>query len=199
MRRHAANVVYAGSSPAGCSIFRPVVQTDRAALSESANRGSTPRGPARDRVPDTRKFSRESPNGEAPGCLPGSGGFESRLARHFYSRGCRPAAGSPILSRQTRVQLSPALPWGYRPVARICDFQSQDADSTSAAPTSFPGSKLCRRSTRLLSEKAEFDSPGTHQLLAVITTVVRRTVNAYYVGSNPMPPANFVYAGVVVW
>ena len=48
-------------------------------------------------------------------------------------------------------------------------------------------------------EEAEFDSPGTHQLLAVITTVVRRTVNAYYVGSNPMPPANFVYAGVVVW
>jgi hypothetical protein len=95
------------------------------------------------------RFTRWWPRGKA---LPRHGRlrqFEPGPSRHF-SRGCRPAAGRPILSRQMRVQLSPALPWGCRPAARMRGFQSRDESSILSAPTKVLGSKLIGMSSRLL-------------------------------------------------
>lgn len=64
-----------GSSPSARTILRPLVQ---------GTGHSPPEAGIGVRVAGGRPSSRGRPTGEVPGCLPGSGGFDSRSARQSY-------------------------------------------------------------------------------------------------------------------
>ena len=57
-------------------------------------------------------------------------------------------------------------------------------------PYQFSGYKLCRRSTRLLIERAQFDSVMAHQVFRGSKLAMRLTVTRRCAGSSPAPGAS---------
>ena len=156
---------------------------DRTVRYERTNRGSTPRARtkfsagrpiAQDTALRTLKlglesplvdqFSRCRPTGEALDCRSRLDGFDSRTPRQVF-RGCRLTAGFLVLTQKMRVQLSPALPRGVSsnwPGSLSFKQRMRDRDPP---PLPSSGYKLCRRSTRLLIERAQFESVMAHQVV----------------------------------
>lgn len=110
------------------------------------------------------QVSRCRPTGEALDCRSRLDGFDSRTPRQVF-RGCRLTAGSLVLTQRMRVQLSPALPWGCRLIGQDRCLSSSGCGIVSRRPYQVSGYKLCRRSTRLLIERAQFDSVMAHQIV----------------------------------
>ena len=108
--------------------------------------------------------SRCRPTGEALDCRSRGCGFDSRTPRQVF-RGCRLTAGSLVLTQRMRVQLSPALPWGCRLIGQDRCLSSSGCGIVTRRPYQVSGYKLCRRSTRLLIERAQFDSVMAHQVV----------------------------------
>ena len=156
---------------------------DRTVRYERTNRGSTPRARtkfsagrpiAQDTALRTLKLGLESPlvdqvsrcrpTGEALDCRSRLDGFDSRTPRQVF-RGCRLTAGSLVLTQRMRVQLSPALPWGCRLIGQDRCLSSSGCGFVSRRPYQVSGYKLWRRSTRLLIERAQFESVMAHQIV----------------------------------
>ena len=110
------------------------------------------------------QFSRWRPTGGAPNCRSRLDGFDSRTPRQVL-RGCRLTAGFLVLTQKMRVQLSPALPWGCRLIGQDRCLSSSGCGIVTRRPYQVSGYKLWRRSTRLLIERAQFDSVMAHQVV----------------------------------
>ena len=110
------------------------------------------------------QVSRCRPTGEALDCRSRLDGFDSRTPRQVF-RGCRLTAGSLVLTQRMRVQLSPALPRGCRLIGQDRCLSSSGCGIVTRRPYQVSGYKLCRRSTRLLIERAQFDSVMAHQVV----------------------------------
>lgn len=110
------------------------------------------------------QFSRCRPTGEALDCRSRLDGFDSRTPRQVF-RGCRLTAGSLVLTQRMRVQLSPALPRGCRLIGQDRCLSSSGCGIVTRRPYQVSGYKLWRRSTRLLIERAQFDSVMAHQVV----------------------------------
>ena len=103
------------------------------------------------------------PTGEALDCRSRRCGFDSRTPRQVFLWGCRPAAGSLVLTQKTRVQFSPALPRGCRLIGQDRCLSSSGCGIATRRPYQFSGYKLWRRSTRFLIDRARFESVMAHQ------------------------------------
>lgn len=115
-------------------------------------------------IPTGRPILRCRPTGEALDCRSRLDGFDSRTPRQVF-RGCRLTAGSLDLTQRMRVQLSPALPRGCRLIGQDRCLSSSGCGIVTRRPYQVSGYKLCRRSTRLLIERAQFDSVMAHQVV----------------------------------
>ena len=110
------------------------------------------------------QFPRCRPTGEALDCRSRLDGFDSRTPRQVF-RGCRLTAGSLVLTQRVRVQLSPALPRGCRLIGQDRCLSSSGCGIVPRRPYQVMGYKLWRRNTRLLIERAQFDSVMAHQVV----------------------------------
>lgn len=115
-------------------------------------------------IPTDRPILRCRPTGEALDCRSRLDGFDSRTPRQVF-RGCRLTAGSLVLTQRMRVQLSPALPRGCRLIGQDRCLSSSGCGIVTRRPYQVSGYKLWRRSTRLLIERAQFDSVMAHQVV----------------------------------
>ena len=131
---------------------RLVAQWDRAYPSEGYDLSSNLSGPA----------TRWWPNAKAPDCRSGPRGFNSLSSRQItrgVTRLGQKAAPHAVQMGSIPIRLTtgPNSTGEQRVV-----FQATIGRFDSGWPYQVAGPKLCRRSTRLLSGKAEFDSPRTH-------------------------------------
>ena len=85
--------------------------------------------------------------------------------RAKFFRGRRLTAGSLVLSQRMRVQFSPALPWGCRLNGKDRWLSISGCGIVTRHPYQVSGYKLWRRSTRLLIERAQFESVMAHQVI----------------------------------
>ena len=84
------------------------------------------------------------------------------IHRATFLRGRHLTAGSLVLSQKMRVQLSPALPRGCRLIGKDRWLSISGCGIVTRRPYQFSGYKLWRRSTRLLIERAQFESVMAH-------------------------------------
>jgi hypothetical protein len=145
-----------GSTPRARTNLRPVVQSHRTQRSERWNWGWNPHWSTKFRGVGRLVRHLIVDQGDA-GSIP--------VHRAKVFRGCRLTAGSLDLTQRMRVQLSPALPRGCRLIGQDRCLSSSGCGIVTRRPYQVSGYKLSRRSTRLLIERAQFDSVMAHQVV----------------------------------